>query len=484
MGAVRFELIGKVDGVPRVVVEHITRTDAESDQDWENPPAGHDGCYRIKITGEPMMQVDFTHHGEHGDHNVSGMITTAQRIINALPGGRRRQAGARHAPSTCRWSPAADWSRRARPPGPMSILDSFAVPGQVAIVTGAGRGLGAATAVALAEAGADVLISARTADQLAEVARQDRGRRPPGRRRTGRPQRPRRGRGPGADGVRRARPDRHRGQQRRRHASRAASSRPARGSSPRRSAFNVATAHALTRAAVPLMLKSDVATAQQSVVTISSMMGRTADRGYVAYGTAKAALAHWTRLAAFDLAPRIRVNGDLRRLDHDQRPGVRRRPAGDDEPDGDQDPARQGRRPRGHRGGRALPELRGRQVRHGQAARGRRRHPAAQPRPGHAGRAGCTGRPDPGTPTAYAVSPDSGRALDRRGRLGGLARDPPDPAAAAHGRAQGDQRLRHHHRRRPGADRRRLVDRDRARPARPLPAATSARASATSGGSW
>ena len=39
------------------------------------------------------------------------------------------------------------------------------------------------------------------------------------------------------------------------------------------------------------------------------MMGRTADRGFVAYGTAKAALAHWTRMAAQDLAPRIRVNG-------------------------------------------------------------------------------------------------------------------------------------------------------------------------------
>ena len=38
------------------------------------------------------------------------------------------------------------------------------------------------------------------------------------------------------------------------------------------------------------------------------MMGRTAGRGFVAYGTAKAALAHWTRLAAQDLAPRIRVN--------------------------------------------------------------------------------------------------------------------------------------------------------------------------------
>jgi 7-alpha-hydroxysteroid dehydrogenase len=30
--------------------------------------------------------------------------------------------------------------------------------------------------------------------------------------------------------------------------------------------------------------------------------------GFVAYGTAKAALAHMTRLAAADLAPRVRVN--------------------------------------------------------------------------------------------------------------------------------------------------------------------------------
>src|SRR3954451_6469961 len=85
MGAVKFAVVGKVDGVPRVVLEHITRTDPDQVPEWEKPPAGSDGCYRIRITGEPMMKVDFTHHGEHGDHNVSGMITTAQRIINALP---------------------------------------------------------------------------------------------------------------------------------------------------------------------------------------------------------------------------------------------------------------------------------------------------------------------------------------------------------------------------------------------------------------
>ena len=53
------------------------------------------------------------------------------------------------------------------------------------------------------------------------------------------------------------------------------------------------------------MLKDE---GQKSITSISSMVGRTAARGYLAYGTAKAALAHWSRLAATDLAPRIRVN--------------------------------------------------------------------------------------------------------------------------------------------------------------------------------
>ncbi|MEQ6902242.1 diacylglycerol kinase [Nocardioides sp. YIM 152588] len=84
MGSVRFRVIGKVDGVPRITLEHVTRTDAASDDDWPRPAEG-DGCYRIEITGEPMMKVEFSHHGEHGDHNVSGMIVTAQRLINAVP---------------------------------------------------------------------------------------------------------------------------------------------------------------------------------------------------------------------------------------------------------------------------------------------------------------------------------------------------------------------------------------------------------------
>ena len=52
------------------------------------------------------------------------------------------------------------------------ILDRFRLDDQVAVVTGAGRGLGAAMAVAFAEVGADVVIAARTQSQLEEVAEQ------------------------------------------------------------------------------------------------------------------------------------------------------------------------------------------------------------------------------------------------------------------------------------------------------------------------
>ena len=183
------------------------------------------------------------------------------------------------------------------------ILDRFRVTDRVGIVTGGGRGIGAASALALAEAGADVVISARSEDQLRHVASQIEaaGRRAvvvvadlsdldavaglvdTARQEFGR-----------LDIV----------------------VNNVGGSMPQAFAdtspatmkaafhFNVATAHALSRAAVPLMLAGDGG----SVVNISSAMGRTQARGFVAYGTAKAALAHYTRLAATDLAPRIRVN--------------------------------------------------------------------------------------------------------------------------------------------------------------------------------
>ncbi|MGA8847629.1 MAG: SDR family oxidoreductase [Nocardioides sp.] len=191
----------------------------------------------------------------------------------------------------------------------MSILDRFNVTDHVAIVTGAGRGLGAATAVALAEAGADVLISARTQKQLDGVAEAVRA--------TGRRCLVVPADLSDLDAV----------------ASLAQTAydefgrldtvvNNVGGTFPTEFlkttneflndafSFNVTTAHALSVAAVPLMLADGIQPgAQKSITTISSMMGRTADRGFIAYGTAKAALAHWTKMAAQDLSPSVRVNG-------------------------------------------------------------------------------------------------------------------------------------------------------------------------------
>lgn len=92
MGAVRFQVQGTVDGVPRVVLDHVTRTDPALMPEWPTPPSG-DGCYRVEFKGDPVMTFDFTHHGETGDHNVSGMVVTAMRLVNAVeavcdaPGG-------------------------------------------------------------------------------------------------------------------------------------------------------------------------------------------------------------------------------------------------------------------------------------------------------------------------------------------------------------------------------------------------------------
>lgn len=184
------------------------------------------------------------------------------------------------------------------------ITDLFRVDGRAAIVTGAGRGIGAASAIALAQAGADVVISARTEAQLGDVAStiQSLGRR-----------------------VAIVPADLEDLEAVARLADVCKESfgridilvnnvggamprgflETSPGFMERAFHFNVATAHALTRASVPTMLSGDGG----AVVNISSAMGRLVGRGYVGYGTAKGALTHYTRLAATDLAPRIRVNG-------------------------------------------------------------------------------------------------------------------------------------------------------------------------------
>ena len=183
------------------------------------------------------------------------------------------------------------------------ILDRFRLDGQVAVVTGGSRGIGAACALGLAEAGADLVISARQADSLAEVAARigSLGRR--------------------VEVVAADLSDLE-NLPRLVEATSAAYGRldivvnNVGGTAPRpflntktrhlgdAFAWNVLTAYELTRAAVPLMLEGDGG----AVVNISSAAGHLPERGYLAYGTAKAALDALTRFLAADLGPRIRVN--------------------------------------------------------------------------------------------------------------------------------------------------------------------------------
>ena len=200
--------------------------------------------------------------------------------------------------STPRDGPSVGEHREAR-----MILDLFRMDGRVALVTGAGRGIGAAIARAFAEVGADVVIGARTASQLEEVAASVQ-----------------------ACGRRAAIVA---GDLNSREAMQglvdAAMSGFGRvdvvvnnvgGSLPgpflqtSEKAFdealrwNVTTAFNLTQLAVPHMLKGGGG----SVINIASAAGRFNSRGFSAYGTAKAALCHLTGNLALDLAPHVRVN--------------------------------------------------------------------------------------------------------------------------------------------------------------------------------
>src|SRR5437763_807039 len=57
----------------------------------------------------------------------------------------------------------------------MSVLDLFRLDGQVAVVTGGGKGIGRGIALSLAQAGADVAVAARAREGGDSVAGESRG---------------------------------------------------------------------------------------------------------------------------------------------------------------------------------------------------------------------------------------------------------------------------------------------------------------------
>lgn len=183
------------------------------------------------------------------------------------------------------------------------ILDRFRMNNQVAIVTGASAGIGRASALAFADVGASVVCAARTPERLDEVVATIREK----------------------GGRALAVPcDVNDNAQVKAVVERAVAEfgridvvvNNAGGTAPTPALylnvedfeaafhFNVSSAFLLTKLAVPHMVKGGGG----SVVNISSALSHLVESCFVAYGTAKAALSHMTRLLAFEFAPQVRVN--------------------------------------------------------------------------------------------------------------------------------------------------------------------------------
>lgn len=69
--------------------------------------------------------------------------------------------------------------------------------------------------------------------------------------------------------------------------------------------INLTSAYTLTHLALPLLQAAPSA----SIVNVSSALGWMVDKNFAAYGAAKAGMDQMTRILAYELAPNIRVNG-------------------------------------------------------------------------------------------------------------------------------------------------------------------------------
>lgn len=185
----------------------------------------------------------------------------------------------------------------------MAIIERFRMTDRVVVITGAGRGIGRGIALAFAEMGAHVVAAARTEAEIEATAASVRalgGRALPVR----------------CDVTDPAQLDELAASAVREFGRIDLLVNNAGGFPPMPvldtdlpswdwcMRFNLTSAFLLSRSCIPRMLEHDGGV----ILNISSAAGRIVRSGFVAYGTAKAALSFMTRQLAAEFAPRIRVN--------------------------------------------------------------------------------------------------------------------------------------------------------------------------------
>ncbi len=85
-GAVRFEIIGIVDGQPKIVLEHVNRLAHDLSPEWPQGRVAETDVYRIEIKGSPnIVQESAFRRESDGDPAGGNCLASAMRALNSIP---------------------------------------------------------------------------------------------------------------------------------------------------------------------------------------------------------------------------------------------------------------------------------------------------------------------------------------------------------------------------------------------------------------